>query len=293
VQGTLEATAASKAFLDVMTTAYHDVTNSEPFLPFPESVLPALVALRKTHEIIAESQAHIASQDISLEKARKLLEVEEAKLKDQKVLRDALQARLETLRSDCDSRMEMTPEQVAKEKFEELQQQKKRYDKDRSKLLKALNQFIDEHLGPMLAAEELGGPVVGDMMEVDDEVFASGFNAHGKVKKSKERVDEDSRQRRIDDIWGVGADHEGPRRGKGRGNPQSKEAAAAAAEMRELMEELLNSLMESGGDSSAAYVTISRESAPARFLVRSKVAEFHPKDATRLRLEDFGREFDD
>jgi hypothetical protein len=287
------AAEAAKASFDIMRTAYQDVADSEPFLPFANSILPALLALRKTHAVIAESQAYIASQEVSLEEARKLLEAEEANLKDQKALRSTLQARLEALRNGRDARMEMTPEQVAKEKYEELQQKKKRYDKDRSKLLKTLNHFIDEHLGPMLAAEELGGPIVGDMMEVDDEIFASGFNAYGKVKKSKERVDEDGRQRRIDDIWGVGADYEGPSRGKGRGNIQSKEAAAAAAEMRELMEELLNSLMESEGDSLAAYVTISRESAPARFLVRSKVAEFHPKDATRLRLVDFGREFDD
>ena len=64
-------------------------------------------------------------------------------------------------------------------------------------------------------------------------------------------------------------------------------------DLRELTEELVRSLMESGGDSSAAYVRVERDSAAARFLVRSRVAQFHPKDATRLRLIDFGGELDD
>lgn len=63
--------------------------------------------------------------------------------------------------------------------------------------------------------------------------------------------------------------------------------------MKDLTEALLNSLMESGGDSSAAYVELPKETAAARFLVRSKVAQFHPRDSTKLRLIDFGRELDD
>ena len=272
--------------LDVMKTAYQDAAKAEPFLPFPGSVLPALLAMRKTHQIIVESRAYLDSQKVTLEKTKKRLEIEQANLNDQKLLQKALQDRIESLRNGLESRMEMTPEQVAKEKLDETKRKKRDFDKDTSKLLKGLNKFIDDHLGAMLAAEDLGGPVVGDMMDIDTDDLALGFSAQGKLKKSKPQTDQDKRQRRIDDIWGEPAHRD-------QSKAQNDEAAAAGAEMRELMEELLNSLMESGGDSSAAYVRIPRESAATRFLVRSKVAQFHPKDATRLRLVDFGRELDD
>ena len=288
MQQPLGSIPSAKASLDIMKAAYAKAAQSEPFLPFSDSALPALLALRKTHQIIAESQEHLASRGATLEQARKRLEVEQADLHDQKLLRAALKARIESLRNGLDSRMEMTPEQLTKEKLDRLKQEKRDYDRETSKLLKFLNKFIDDHLGPMLAAEELGGPVVGDLMEVDTDELAAGFTAQGRLRKPKQTPDEDRRQRRIDEIWGDGGQEPQRRRGEDR-----NEAAAAGAEMRELTEELLNNLMESGGDSSASYVRIPRESAAARFLVRSKVAQFHPKDATRLRLVDFGRELDD
>ncbi|KAK2073114.1 hypothetical protein P8C59_007420 [Phyllachora maydis] len=153
------------------------------------------------------------------------------------------------------------------------------------------NSFIAKYLGSMLAAEELGGPVVGDMMEIDPDGLEAGFNAQGKPKRAKvSDADSNTRQRRLDQIWGTeGGDQTRP----GSKKRDRDESVAAGAEMRNLVEDLLNSLVQSGGDTSAAYVKISRESAAVRFLVRSKVAQFHPKDATRLRLIDFGRELDD
>ena len=140
------------------------------------------------------------------------------------------------------------------------------------------------------AAEELGGPVVGDLMEVDSEELGAGFSAQGKLKKAKGKPDDDKHQRRIDDIWGErgGQPDQGGKRKR-----ENDEASSAGVQMRDLTEQLLNKLAESGGDSSSAYVQIARESAAARFLVRSKVAVFHPRDATRIRLVDFGREIED
>ena len=60
--------------------------------------------------------------------------------------------------------------------------------------------------------------------------------------------------------------------------------------MRMLTEDLLNIAVEEG---TLAYVTMQRDAAAARFLVRAKVAQFHPKDAQRLRLIDFGQEIDE
>lgn len=269
----------------VIKSALEDVTNSEPFLPFPGSVLPALVALRKTHQTIVESNAYLASQGSEDERAKRQLEVDRANLKDQQLLTDALSARIQSLREELHSQAELRPEDGAKKRVEELKAKKKNYDKETSKLMKSLLAFIDNHLAPMLAAEELGGPVVGDAMDLDPEDLAAGFNAQGKLKKAKGGANADKQQRRIDDIWGTG----GERAGQGEAGD---EAAAAGREMRQLTEELLNTLVEAKGDNSASYVTLARESAAARFLVRSKVAQFHPKDATRLRLVDFGRELE-
>jgi len=156
-------------------------------------------------------------------------------------------------------------------------------------LVKAFNAFIDDILAPMLAAEELGGPVVGEMTEVDDEDLGRGFSSQGKVKKSKNGPDDDKRQRRIDQIWGSA-----PQEGSFRVDKEEwTEQKAAGVEMRDLTEQLLNNLVEAGGSGSDVYVQLERESAAARFLVRSKVAQFHPKDSRKLRLIDFGKELDD
>jgi hypothetical protein len=48
-----------------------------------------------------------------------------------------------------------------------------------------------------------------------------------------------------------------------------------------------------GAGSPSPYVDLQRDSAAARFLVRAKVAQFHPRDAGRIRLIDFGRQLDD
>ena len=276
-----------QASIEMMVKAYRDVAQSQPFLPFPDSALPALLALRQSHQTTAESREYIDAQKAMLDQVNRQMEELRSNIEEQLALQAALQKRVKTLEEGLKDRLEKTPEQMAEEHANELIRQKAEYDKETSALMKSLDWFIEEHLGPMLAAEELGGPVVGDLLDIDAEELSAGFNARGKPKKSKSQPDEDRRQRRIDDIWGSGQQEQ-----TGKRKRQGDEAAAAGTEMRELIEQLLNGAMESGGDSSAAYVKLPRESAAARFLVRSKVAEFHPKDAARLRLIDFGRELD-
>lgn len=272
----------------MVKSAYDDLANQTPFLPFPESVLPALIALRKTHQTVEDTKAYLASHGDEVEKARKRLQAEQSALRDQQVLSQSLHNRIQSLRDGANSRMDMGPDDIAQERIAELKQKKKNYTKDTSTLLKALRKFIDEHLAASLAAEDLGGPVVGDMMDIDDENLAAGFSSQGRQKKPKANQDQDKRQRRIDEIWGQGQESAAQPETEDRG-----EAAAAGAEMRDLTEALLNKLVESDGDSSAAYIQLHKETAAARFLVRSKVAQFHPRDSTRLRLIDFGRELDD
>ena len=278
--------------IEVMKIAFDDMSQADAFLPFTESVLPVLLALRKTHQTMVETRAYLQSQGVSLEKAKRQLETEQADLENQKLLGASLERRIQSLRKDLDSRMDISPDQVAMEKIEELRTRKKHYDRETSKLLKSLNKFIDNHLAPMLAAEELGGPLVGDLMDIDSDGLAAGFTAQGRPKKGKAQADPDTSQRRIDEIWGQPRDLPGRRR-EPRGGGEGGEANAAGQEMRQLTEQLLNQLMEAGGDGSSSYVALPKETVAVRFLVRSKVAQFHPKDATRLRLVDFGRELDE
>ncbi|KAG5973682.1 hypothetical protein E4U55_000333 [Claviceps digitariae] len=269
----------------VIKNALTTVNASEPFLPFAGSVLPALLALRRAHQTITESKAYLESQAKSADYERKQLESDRTNLKDHHLLTEALSSRIAALREELRSKAEMRPEDGAREKMDELRAKRKGYVEETKSLMKALLDFNDNQLAPMLAAEELGGPVVGEVMEVDPDELAAGFNDQGKPIKSK-GADGDRRQRRIDELWGT------------RNNRQQnrvdgdEEIATAGREMRDLMEELLNRLMQAKGDNSASYVVLERESAAARFLVRSKVAQFHPKDANRLRLIDFGRDLE-
>ncbi|KAH0434610.1 hypothetical protein CKAH01_00572 [Colletotrichum kahawae] len=281
------APGPGKGSYEVMKGAFEKAAATPPFVPSSASVLPALLALRKTHQTVAESRAYLTSQGASLEQAKRRLESEQANLADQKLLQQSLEKRIQSLEDDAESRMELTPEQAARERLDELKQKKRRYDKETSKLLKALRKFIDDHLAAQLAAEDLGGPVVGDMMEIDSDQLVAGFNAQGRPMKAKSKPDEDKRQRRLEEVWGLPQEDGRDQRG------EVDEAAAAGREMRELTEQLLNQLVEAGGDSTASYVKLPKETAAARFLVRSKVAQFHPRDATRLKLIDFGRELDD
>ncbi|KAL1902885.1 hypothetical protein Sste5346_000796 [Sporothrix stenoceras] len=306
VAGAAPLTSAT-ASLSIMATAYEAAARSDPFLPFADSVLPALLAMRKTHGVMAESETYLGGEGSksspALGEVQKWLAMDKARLEDQRSLQVALEERIVALQSGLEARGTMTAEEKRQEALDKLRTKKSDYDRDTAALLKSLKQFIQGRLGPMLAAEELGGPVVGGMVDVQTDDLASGFSSQGKLRKppsgdkagknGKDR-NEDRRQRRIDEIWG-------PRASAGEDGEDDEEedrsnwdeATAAAVEMQELTEELLNAQAGAGGDSSAAYVTIARESAAARFLVRSKVAHFHPRDATKLRLIDFGRELDD
>jgi len=229
----------------------------------------------------------MTQSEAELNKTQKRLEKEQADLDDANLIQTDLETRISSLQGAIDERTQKSPGEIAKDMIRELKKKKSYYDSETGKLVKAFNKFIDEHLAPMLAAEELGGPIVGEILDIDDEMLEAGFSAQGKAKKSKANPNEDKRQRRIDEIWGPKPDED--RSAKEPWN----EKQAAAAEMRELTEELLNSLVEADGTGPGAYVELRRESAAARFLVRSKVAQFHPRDARKLRLVDFGGDFDD
>lgn len=271
--------------LRVLKLAYQTETPAEPWLPPPGSALPALLALRNTDNCIRETRECIAKTETDLSASARRLENEKAHLDETKLIQDALSSRIASLQVQIADQTQKSPAAIAKEMMRELDEKRASYETETKTLVAAFNEFVEEHLAVMLAAEELGGPIVGQELDVDEDMLQGGFSAQGKPKRAKAGLTEDKRQRRIDEIWGEGpaVDDQGP----------WDERRAAAADMRDLTEQLLNSMIgiEDGGP--GGYVELPRESAAARFLVRSKIAQFHPRDARKIRLLDFGGELDD
>jgi hypothetical protein len=222
----------------------------------------------------------------SLNKAKKRLEVERANLADQKALQEALEKRLESLREGLETSNALTPDQILTNRAEELRQQNSDYTLEKRRLMIALVTFIRRHLGRQLAMQDLGGPVVGDQMEIDSDELANRFDdqssrgvtSHG--AGAEDRPGHTSRQAHASH----GSDDSGE---------EDAAAAAAATEMIQLLENLLNASAQSEDTDESVYVDVARGSVCAEFLVRSKVAQFHPGDATMVRLVDFGREVGD
>jgi hypothetical protein len=248
---------------------------SDADLPKPESPLPSLVALEETLRIIQESKIAVSVTVGKISTARQRLKAEETNLRDAQSIRDGLCKRIEGINKDKSANREKPPSEVAREILQEQQQRKYDLDKDTDRIREVLHSFCDEHLASMIAAENLGGPAVGDIADVSDATLAAGYTRLGKPKKSKafEEDDQNTNQHRIDDML---------RRqtGQERNQPPNRREAAAT-EIHELLDALL--------DAGSSYTDLSEESAASRFLVRAKVAQFHPRDARRLRLIDFGR----
>ncbi|KAH8815012.1 hypothetical protein F5884DRAFT_666428 [Xylogone sp. PMI_703] len=269
--------------LRALTHAYRSVTEEPPYLPPADSPLPALIAIRSTDKCITETEHCISKTEGDLGAIQERLKREKDDLRDATIIQAGLESRIATLEQELIDHTQKTAAEAAKEMVRGIRKKKSYYDGETDKLVKAFNAFIDDHLAILLAAEELGGPVVGELLDVDDAMLEAGFNNQGKLRKPKAKPNDGKRQRTIEEIWGVQQENGG----------EWNERQAAAAEMRDLTEQLLNNLVEAEGDGPGSYVQLQRESAAARFLVRAKVAQFHPRDASKLRLIDFGRELYD
>ncbi|KAJ9365450.1 hypothetical protein C8Q69DRAFT_297553 [Paecilomyces variotii] len=262
--------------------AYDSLLQTEPELPAPESPLPALIALRETVKHLQETKASISAIAEAVAVDRQRLKAEEVNLRDNQLIASGLEARIEKLQNERSQKEEKTPAQLARELIRTQRRENEKLDQEAEKLKASIYEFIDEHLASMLAAEDVGGPVVGDAVDVPDATLEAGYTHHGKPKKPKTTTteDEDPRQQRIDTLvrrqrGREGAQDEGP----------TNKREAAALEMHRL----LDSLLEAG----SSYIDLPRDSAASRFLVKAKIAQFHHRDARRLRLIDFGRSIDD
>ncbi|KAI4711458.1 hypothetical protein J4E89_004023 [Alternaria sp. Ai002NY15] len=273
--------------LAAVKDAYKQLKPTATYLPAQGSVLPALLAARTLQQNVQGTKEAIASTHSQLSTKEATFRREEANLHDAHLLSQAMQDRIRRLRSQHEDRSQKTPAQLARELIAAKRAKKENYDADMQRLGEAMNNFINDYLSSMLAAEELGGPVVGDMLDIEDDTLAAGFTKKGRAKSSKKPVSDKTRQRRIDEIWGK----KGTLDAEEEEEEPPTEAEAADAEMRQLIENLFATLM--GPGSGKAYFQLERDSAASRFLIRAKIAQFHPKDARRLRLIDFGRELDD
>ena len=190
---------------------------------------------------------------------------EENHLDDLKQLSQALLDRERKLQSQTSNASR--PREAGRQLLKKKHQRKNELSAEVQEIRSSLASFITDHLAPMVAAEEAGGPVVGEMAEVP----RGAVGAEAPTSK---------RQSRIDEIWGGRRDMD---------TRDVSEVDAAAQEIDDLVNNLLASIL---GDSSGTHVDLPRDSAIARFLVRAQVAQYHPRDARKLRLVDFGRTVD-
>lgn len=230
-----------------------------------------------------KSSISTTSHDLTADSERR--KIEEANLRDARMITGCLEERIEGLKTQRSQKEKKSSSQIAKELIQKQRKKRSEFEKDSAALNEALNVFVNEHLAPMLAAEDLGGPTVGDEVDVPDLTLESGFTSQGRPRKPKSTADAgaDSRQQRIDELM--------HRQTGGEVNDDSGPTTKRAAAGKEMMA-LLNNLLDTAnsGTGAGSYIELPRESAASRFLIKAKIAQFHPRDARRLRLIDFARE---
>lgn len=269
--------------LRIITAAYQSLTVAEPILPSAGSPLPALLALRHTEHLIDETKISIHDTQDHIKRAREQINREIGDLREARLLAEALESRISKLQEEHASDLEMTSTELAQSIVAHHKIRNRRYTLELKKLLKALKIFIGDYLAVMLAAEDLGGPVVGDLYPIDEEILINGFDMHGQPKKPRVANTNNvvKRKQRIAELWGS-SDYDKD------GTIYETEKGAAGAAFRSLTEELLNASFDE--TESDPYILISKETAAVRFLIRAQIARLHPQDAKRLRLVDFAQE---
>ncbi|KAI2091895.1 hypothetical protein LOZ36_000759 [Ophidiomyces ophidiicola] len=265
------------------THAYQSLLNETPQLPTPNSPLNTLLTLRQTFRLVQELKSSISAAAQDLVNNRERLKTEEANLRDARMITEELQKRLENLQrqQEQESGRQKKPQQIAKELIANEEERKAKLEQSTAELKDSLKRFIDDRLSPMLAAEDLGGPVVGDQIDISDSTLEVGYTAHGKERKPKKNAETslDSRQQRIDTL--VRSRMSGV---EGHGSADSSKRQAAATKMHTLIDKLLDVA------GSSSYVELQEDSAASRFLLKAKIAQFHPRDSRKIRLINVARD---
>lgn len=250
----------------------------KPDLPSPTSLIPALLAARIISQTTRATKSAINRNQDALASMSRQVEHEESSVRDLALLKSKLESRISRLRTQQSQQRAQSPAERAKQLIQSKQVRIRAFDNETERLRETLNEFIQSDLATMIAAEELGGPMAGEDISIDDSMLDVGFSASGKPAPRKANA-QYGRQRRIDETLETATDDGG-----------GSEKDAAVAEVRELVERLLATM--AGEGEGSGYINLNWDSAAARFLVRAKVAAFHPKDARRLRLVDFGRDLE-
>ena len=274
--------------MKIISAAYSTLSGAEPWLPPSNSCLPALLALHDIQKVISETQDTIASICTQLKTVRGVL-VQEAKgLAESELLRTKFETRLKSVRQDAAQRAWQTPDEVAQVVLATERKQAQHYKREHKSVTATLSRFVDSQLAPLIAAEELGGPVAGTAIDISEDVLAAGYTVKGKQNKAQKKLSNDSRQRRINQMFNsadtVAEDVDN----------EDEEHDTELSKAKNATQDLLHQLIEMSIDhDNSRYIALEKENAASRFLVRAKVAVLHPKDAKKLKLVDFAKTFHD
>lgn len=269
--------------LQALKVAHDRGFHTLDYVPDADSPLNTLLAFRRVQAVITQTNASIQDVEARIRSAQTLLKSSTAAGSEQDRLKAALGARLATL-EDAERQIDVGASIGSQgDLVRKMRAKRKEVMRRTARLLGELLYFLDAGLARMVAAEQMGGPVVGDDVDV---TLATGFDKKGNVKKGN---------RRIDEMWGQGDE-----------DPEKR----MVLEFKDLLEvsqsvQLLPSLspgylltlppqeLMSASLENSPYIELKKDSAAARFLVRAKVAVFHPKDAQRMKLVDFGSNVED
>ena len=242
-------------------------------MPSADSPLPALLALRSALVTIEQTKQAIRACNRDIAEAKVSLEREQSYLQLGRSMDEALQTHLADLESERRVTVEEGQDAVATQIWKKQEGKKASCTQEMKRLVAGLNKFSDDYLGIMIAAEDLGGPVVGDNLDLDEMTLREGFDKQGRPKQASKGKAQDSKN----DTNNLSL--------------ELQRKKDAAQEFRRLTENLMNAAVDE--DSKDTYITINKESASVRLLIRAKVAEFHPQDARRIRLVNFGASLQD
>lgn len=160
------------------------------YLPGRDSPLNILLAYRNVVRVIERTKVAIPIVNERLRLVQAQIKAEEGNLKEQNKLTEALRKRIGELEEE-EQRIEVGV--LHDDAIKAMDKKRKELLKRTSKLLRELLVFLkDGGLARMLAAEDMGGPVVGEDLEV---TLETGFDKRGKARKG---------DRRIDEMWGQG-----------------------------------------------------------------------------------------
>ena len=271
--------------LRVAKAAYDELAISGPRLPLRHTPIPAILALRKIRLLIAESEELITTTRERLLEARDRLSNDTKNLRDSRLISDALEKRIAKFHLRVAERSRRSPHETTKAMMDERGERTSTYQKNTKTLVRSLVRFINLHVGPMLAAEKHVPLTVRNHPSLTEAVLTTGFNQRSKASgleiqpvlvdnEEHGSIDEDVKRQ----VAGGcdGSTHRIKRH----------EIESASAELRVLIENLLNTVVEEG---SEAYVTVQQDMAAAQFLIRAKAAQIHPGNARKVRLVDFER----